>query len=58
MMDQLEGMRPPRNAEGFAGKTAFWFARERDLDLIEPERILVAPIWRTLNRGREPRSLL
>jgi hypothetical protein len=59
MLEQLEGMRPPNDPKGaFAGKAAFWFACERDFDLVEPERIFTARIWRSMNRPHERRSLL
>jgi hypothetical protein len=59
MMHQLAAMREPNDPKGaFAGKAAFWFACEHDFDVVEPERILTAKIWRTINRAGERRSLL
>lgn len=59
MIQQLDAMRPPNDPTGaFAGKAAFWFASERDLDLVAPERVFTAPIWRTMARPDRGRSLL
>ena len=58
MLDQLKGMQPPNDPKTFAGKAAFWFACERDFDLVEPERVLTAPIWRSINRPEERRCLI
>lgn len=59
MMEQLEAMRQPNDPKGaFAGKAAFWFACEHDFDVVEPERVFSAKIWRSINRPDERRSLL